>query len=336
MKTSLVLGLILFALSPLHAALKEGEAVFKMYCASCHGPEGAGLIGPNLTDPIILHGSSQKEIVSVIENGIPSKAMPAWSAILKPDQIEDVALFVKSIMGKNLPSPVLMGESTVTPFPEGSLNRPLLMRTFMPVLELEEEVFANHDTSRETPKYKHKNAYFDPVKTDLPIDGIPGAITVNFGDQLSYCFDSTECRLLYLWSGGFMDMTNYWGAGSGAKRTKFGYIGELIGTPHYLAKGAAPLAGKPHFKGYRKVNGIPEFNYTIGEVAFTLRIEPGENPGDAICRYTSKNWKGKRQLKFSTANASQLSSDKGSFNKGTLTLNAKEAKSFAITIKAQP
>ena len=335
MKSNLVLGLILFALSPLHAALEEGEVVFKMYCASCHGPAGAGLIGPNLTDSLVLHGSSQKEIAAVIQNGVPSKSMPAWSAILQPQQIEDVARFVKSIMGKNLPSSVLMGESTVTPFPKGSLNRPLLMRTFMPVLGLEDEVFANHYDSRETPKYSAETGRFDSVKRDQPIDGIPAAITVNFGDQLSYCFDSTECRLLYTWSGGFVDMTNYWGVGSGNNRVSFGYLGEVVGTTHYIAKGNAPLSGKPQFKGYRKVNGIPEFKYMIGEVEFTLKIEAGENPGDAICRYTSKNWKGKRQLKFPNVNPAQLSCDRGSFSKGILTLGAKEAKSFTITIKAQ-
>ncbi|MBK1879849.1 c-type cytochrome [Pelagicoccus mobilis] len=335
-KPSAVFAFVLLTFSQLYADLKEGKVVFEMYCASCHGPEGAGLIGPNLTDATVLHGSSHEEIVAVIQNGIPSKAMPAWNAVLQPQQIDDVALFVKSIMGKNLPTPVLTGESTVTPFPKGSVNRPLLMRTFMPTLDLDDDVFAYHHDSRETPKYTHKTAYFDPVKRDRPIDGIPGAITVNFGNQLSYCFDSTECRLLYTWSGGFIDMTNYWGAGSGNKRIKFGYIGELIGATGYLAKGKAPLAGKPQFKGYRKVNSIPEFNYTIGEVEFTLRIQPGESPGDAVCHYTSKNWKGKRQLEFSEANASQLSSDKGTFNKGILTLSAKEAKSFTITIKAQP
>ena len=41
-----------------------------------------------------------------------------------------------------------------------------------------------------------------------PTIGIPAALGVNFGDQLSYCWDTTECRLLYAWNGGFLDMAN--------------------------------------------------------------------------------------------------------------------------------
>ena len=58
-----------------------------------------------------------------------------------------------------------------------------------------------------TPKYSAKGDTFDIETMQDPIDGVPGAIAVNFGEDLSYCFDSTECRLLYIWQGGFMDMT---------------------------------------------------------------------------------------------------------------------------------
>ncbi|MEM9158409.1 MAG: cytochrome c [Verrucomicrobiota bacterium] len=333
MKPFHILG-VLFLCFQLHGNAEQGKAVFAAYCASCHGPEGAGLIGPNLTDAQVLHGSAHEQIRNVIANGIPSKAMPAWSAILSPQQIEDVTLFVESIMGLNLPSPVLTGESSVTPFPQGTLARPLLMRTFMPKLELEDEVFAHHYTSRKTPKYKAKTGIFNIDDFDLPIDGLPGAIAVNFGEKLSYCFDTTECRLLYAWSGGFMDMTNYWGEGSGNRRKKFGYIGELLGPVSYMASGPASLSGEPKFKGYRKVNSIPEFLYSIDGVEFTLRIEPGEAPGDLLCHYTSRNWKGKRSLQFTPEAAEQIQSNKGSFKNGTLTLKAKEAASFTLSIKA--
>lgn len=334
MKSYLALAFAVSSGSLLHADAEVGKAVFATYCASCHGPEGAGLIGPNLTDAEILHGSSHAEIVAVVRDGVPSKAMPAWSGILQPDQIDEVAAYVKSIMGKDLAGPGNTDISTITPFPEGTLKRPLLMRTFMPVLDLDDEVFSNHYISRGTPSYSPKTGSFDPMEIDEPIEGIPGAIAVHFGDQLSYCFDSTECRLLYTWSGGFMDMTNYWGSGTGGGRVSFGYIGELVGTVQYMAEGPAPLAGKPAFKGYRKVNDVPEFMYSIGDVDFTLKIMPGEVPGEAVCHYTSQNWTGKRQLRFSPHVAAQMSCDKGEFENGTLTLSAKEAKAFTITIKA--
>jgi hypothetical protein len=39
-------------------------------------------------------------------------------------------------------------------------------------------------------------------------------------------------------------------------------------------------------------------------------------------------------LRFSPQDAAQMSCDKGNFKNGTLTLSAKEAKAFTITIKA--
>ena len=58
----------------------------------------------------------------------------------------------------------------------------------------------------------------------LPIDGIPAAIAVNMGKTLSYVWDTTECRLLYAWTDGFLDMKNYWGERESGRRKGFGYV----------------------------------------------------------------------------------------------------------------
>lgn len=326
-----VMLVLLFLLMQVSADVKKGETVFKTYCASCHGPEGAGLIGPNLTDKEVLHGSEKEKIMNVIASGIPGKAMPPWGSILKKNEISDVADFVKSIMGKNLKGPAVTNNSTVTPFPKGDLGRPYLIRTFMPKMGLSDEVFANHHKGRETAKYSPSKGKFDAKKKDKPIEGIPGAIAVNLGKGLSYCFDSTECRLFYTWSGDFLDMTNYWGKGIGGGRKRNGYIAKVMGKVGYLAQGKAAVQGEPMFKGYRKVNGIPEFMYCIGKIDFTLKIIPGKVPGEAVCHYTAKGFGSKLVMNFS--NVDQISCDKGSLKDGTLTLSATGAKSFLITIK---
>ena len=46
-----------------------------------------------------------------------------------------------------------------------------------------------------------------------PIDGIPAAIAVNHAKELSYVWDTTECRLLYAWKDGFLDMSTLLGSG---------------------------------------------------------------------------------------------------------------------------
>ena len=332
MKIYWMIPILILSSFSLFGDIKKGEQVYKMFCAACHGPEGAGLVGPNLTDKEILHGDKKEDIVKVINNGVPGKAMPGWSAILKPEQVSDVADFVKSIMGKNLPSPFTAGKSSVTPFPKGSESRPLLMRTFMPKMGLSDEVFANHDKGLPVPKYSPKTGKESTSKVDKPIEGIPGAIAVDFGEKLSYCFDSTECRIFYVWSGGFMDMTNYWGKGPGSGRKRFGYIGKVLGKVSFLAKGKAALSGKPQFKGYRKIQSVPEFMYSIGDVNFTLRIVPGKIPGEAVCHYTSDASNG-LTFKFDPNEAKQFSVNKGDFKNGVLTLNGNDAASFTITIK---
>lgn len=331
MKFLSVMTILTITAQGLLADVKKGEEVFKMYCAACHGPEGAGLVGPNLTDKEILHGEKIEDIIKVVKEGIADKGMPAWSSILKDDEVNSVAEFVKSIMGKNLPPPFIEAKSTVTPLPKGTLTRPLLMRTFMPTEELDDEVFMHHGKGEGVPKYSHKTGKEDPQKLDKPIQGIPAAIAVNFGDQLSYCFDSTECRLLYTWSGGFVDQSNYWGPGSGGSRKSFGYVGTLVGKKGYITKGKAPLSGEPKFKGYRKVNSIPEFIYSIDTINFTLKITPSTVAGVAICEYTS-DASSTLTLNFSQEEAAQFSVDKGILKDGQLILSSAEAKKFTITI----
>ena len=332
MKIYWMIPFLLLGSLSLFGDIKKGEQVYKMFCAACHGPEGAGLVGPNLTDKEVLHGTKKEDIMKLVANGIPGKAMPAWGSILSQEQISDVADFVKSIMGKNLPSPFTQGKSSVTPFPKGSISRPLLMRTFMPKMGLSDEVFANHGKGEDVPKYSPKTGKESTSKVDKPIEGIPGAIAVDFGEKLSYCFDSTECRLFYVWSGGFMDMTAYWGKNEGGGRKRFGYIGKVLGKTSFLAKGKAPLAGKPKFKGYRKIQSVPEFMYSIGDINFTLKIVPGSQQGEAVCHYTSDAAKG-LTLKFNPDEAKQFSADKGEFKNGVLTLSGSDAASFTITIK---
>lgn len=318
------------------AAIHRGKAVYAIYCAPCHGLEGAGLVGPNLTDDEILHGESYDEIVQVITLGVPAKAMPSWASVLTPAQIKDSAHFVRSIMGKNLPGPARGEESTMTPFPEGSPTLPYVLRTFMPTLGVGPEVFPHHGSGRSTFKYSPKAGTFDEKKIQHPIAGVPGAIAVNFGPSLSYCFDTTECRLLYTWTGPFVDMTYYWGEGSGGARKSFDYIARVIGDITFEAAGAPPLAGTPKFRGYRKVQGVPEFLYRIGPIDFTLRIEPGEVAGTALLHYTTSGPTDGLTLRFDPREALHLQPSAGRFSRGQLSLTAAEASAFTLTLTPNP
>lgn len=91
-------------------AVDEGKALFGTYCAACHGVKGEGGIGANLTDDYFLHGSKPTEILKVIEDGVPSKGMPAWGAMLGATKVEQVTAFVLTLHGTNLPGKAAEGE----------------------------------------------------------------------------------------------------------------------------------------------------------------------------------------------------------------------------------
>jgi len=81
--------------------LAVGEATYKANCVSCHGPDGGGLVGPNLTDDYWKNVTSVEGIARVLENGAGNGAMPAWKTRFShQNQIVLTAAYVAS-MRKN-------------------------------------------------------------------------------------------------------------------------------------------------------------------------------------------------------------------------------------------
>lgn len=76
--------------------LEAGRHIFATTCASCHGAELQGGIGPNLVDAEWIHGNAPDQVVNTIRNGVAAKGMPAWGPILGPDKVSQVASFILS------------------------------------------------------------------------------------------------------------------------------------------------------------------------------------------------------------------------------------------------
>lgn len=79
------------------AKLAAGQQTFVTYCASCHREDAGGNIGPNLTDDYWIHGGKPSQIHGTVANGVLDKGMPAWSAVLNPDQVLSVAAYVTTL-----------------------------------------------------------------------------------------------------------------------------------------------------------------------------------------------------------------------------------------------
>jgi cytochrome c oxidase cbb3-type subunit 3 len=87
-------------------ALAKGATVFQNRCAVCHGPQGQGAVGPNLTDDFWLHGDgSATAILEVVRNGVADKGMPPWGTMLKPEEVLQAAIFVRSLRGTRPANP---------------------------------------------------------------------------------------------------------------------------------------------------------------------------------------------------------------------------------------
>jgi len=88
----------------------SGQAVFQSQCVTCHGLQGEGKIGPNLTDGFWLHGSKPVDLYKVVTEGVVAKGMPAWERTLGAERVRAVVAYVLTLEGKNLPGKAPQGE----------------------------------------------------------------------------------------------------------------------------------------------------------------------------------------------------------------------------------
>lgn len=101
-KAGAVTPAMLVALSRDAGTLEQGKAVFTTTCASCHGPSGGGVIGPNLTDAYWLHGGAPESVYTIIRDGFLAKGMPAWGPQLGEERVRAAAAYVISIKNTNV------------------------------------------------------------------------------------------------------------------------------------------------------------------------------------------------------------------------------------------
>lgn len=100
----------LVALTKEPAAIEEGQKVFTSTCAACHGQNGEGLVGPNLTDKFWIHGAALGDVFKAVDQGFVDKGMPAWGPVLGAEKTRKVVAFVASLKGKNLPGKEPQGD----------------------------------------------------------------------------------------------------------------------------------------------------------------------------------------------------------------------------------
>ena len=85
--------------------LAAGKEIYNANCLVCHGAEGQGVVGPNLTDKYWIHGGDMSSIFATIKYGVPEKGMIAWQSQLTPKQMQQVSSFIYTMEGTNPANP---------------------------------------------------------------------------------------------------------------------------------------------------------------------------------------------------------------------------------------
>lgn len=83
----------------------KGKETYDINCAACHGPQGQGVIGPNLTDDFWIHGHTSAEVAKIIDQGAAAKGMPAWGSMLGQQKVTELVAFIHSIQGIKVENP---------------------------------------------------------------------------------------------------------------------------------------------------------------------------------------------------------------------------------------
>ena len=77
------------------ADMATGRQYFLGHCAQCHGPEGEGGRGVNLTTGHYRHGSSDRQLYMTLRRGVPGSEMPG-SRLSQPE-LWRIVLYVKRL-----------------------------------------------------------------------------------------------------------------------------------------------------------------------------------------------------------------------------------------------
>ncbi|MDR8393424.1 c-type cytochrome [Aliifodinibius sp. S!AR15-10] len=93
-------------------------------CFTCHGNQGQGLVGPNLTDEQWLHGCSPKEVAASIINGYPDMGMLPYGSATKisNEQVQQLVSYIASIQGTEPADAKPADMSRAQPCQEGPLS----------------------------------------------------------------------------------------------------------------------------------------------------------------------------------------------------------------------
>ncbi|QJE96902.1 c-type cytochrome [Luteolibacter luteus] len=277
----------LFSGSAALAANTPAE-LFQMNCSACHAVDHM-LVGPSLVEISGLYRDNPDDFVKWCIQPQHKREgvveMPSMTHLGEPALRELHQYVIAAAAGK---TELKKGDGDPFTPPREMVRRPQVQRIFLP-------------------------------------DASPAAIAVALPGDLSYCFDAGECRLRYVWKGGFIVGTPYWKA-NGSSLAKLD--GDVVyrETEFPVAFEGESKHPELKFHGYRvSKEGIPTFSYSRDGVAWQETILPLPDGSGIERRFEST---GGRPLAVRTVSGISVSS-----STGTGSIGAPEAKSFTLTYR---
>ncbi len=110
MKDNPVTNESLMAMVEMPAKVSEGREMFVKFCVACHLDEGQGLVGPNLTDGVWIHGCEPVDMYKLVSDGVAAKGMPSWTNQLGPAGVQTVVSYVITLVDTNVAGKAPEGE----------------------------------------------------------------------------------------------------------------------------------------------------------------------------------------------------------------------------------
>ena len=104
--------------------VRVGESVYRAHCISCHGLDGGGLVGPNLTDDHYKNVRTIGDILRIVQYGAAGGAMPPWQNRLHLNEQILVSAYVASLRGTTPSSPRGPEGNLIPPWPEQVADEP--------------------------------------------------------------------------------------------------------------------------------------------------------------------------------------------------------------------
>jgi cytochrome c551/c552 len=282
-----LIPIALTAALPLSAADTPAQ-VFQIQCAACHAVDQMG-VGPSLVEIAGIYRDRPDEFVKWCVAPQPKREgvieMPSMAHLGEPVLRQLHGYVIAAAAGK---TELKKGKGDPYAVPAAMTRRPQVQRIFLP-------------------------------------EASPAAIAVALPGDLSFCFDAAECRLRYVWKGGFLDGAPYW-------RTNGSSLAKLDGPvvyrdpDHPLTTGTDDPLAAPEFLGYRiEKDGVPTFRYRRGGVTFAETILPLPD-GKGIARSFATD--GKVPLAVTIGGEAAIASSTGSF-----AITAEQSKSFTLTFR---